>query len=68
MRSHSGVSCFQTHSNMWKSRRGVEQLLSFGKPLTKVQRNRNLEGVQDSQMERILSEQRDIHDFLENES
>ena len=40
---------------------------SFTKPLSKGKANQDLESVQDSQMERekSLSEQRDIHDFLE---
>ena len=45
--------------------RDVDPFSSFGKPLSKGGRNRELERVQDSQMEkeRILSEQK--HDFLE---
>ena len=52
---------------MEKSRRDVEQLSSFGKPLSKGKRNRDLESVQGSQIERerILSEQKNIHDLLE---
>ena len=53
-----------------KSRRDVEAFSSFGKPLSKGRRNRELESVQDSQMERerILSEQRDVHDVLERKA
>ena len=55
---------------MEKSRRDVEQFSSFGKPLSKGSRNRFVESVQDSQMERerILSEPRDIYDFLERKA
>ena len=64
------ASCSQTHSSMDKSRRDVEQLSSFGKPLSKSKRNRDLEIVQDSQMERgrILSEQRDLRGFPEKKA
>ena len=63
-----GVSYSLTHSSVEKSRRDVEQLSSFGKPLSSGERNRNLERVQDSQMdmERILSEQKILHEFLES--
>ena len=42
----------------------------FGKLVSKGTRNEDLESVQGSQMERerILSEQRDIHDFLERKA
>ena len=67
-----GASCSQTHSSTEKSVRKVESFSSaepfssFGKPLSKGKRVRDLESVQDSQMERerILSAQRGIHDFL----
>ena len=62
-----GVSFSQTLSSVGKCMRDVEQFSSFRIPLSKGQRNRDLECVQDSQMgrESILSEQRDIYDFLE---
>ena len=65
-----GVSCSQTHSSMEKSRRETEQLSRLGKRLSKVPRKSDLESMQDSQMkrERALSEQRDIHDFLERKA
>ena len=65
-----GVSCSQTHSSMEKSRWDVEPFSSFGKPLSKGKRNRDLESVQDSlrERERFLSEQRDIHDFPEKKA
>ena len=61
------VSCSQTRSTMEKSMRDVDPFSSFGKPLSKGGRNRELESVQDSQMERerILSEQRNFYDILE---
>ena len=54
---------------MEKSRWDVEPFSSFGKPLSKGERNRHLECVHDSEIERerILSEQRDIHDILGRE-
>ena len=45
-----------------ETRRRVEQLSTFGKLLSKGERNRDLECVQDSQMEGVLSDHRDIHD------
>ena len=64
------VSCSLTRSSVEKSSRDVEPSSSFGKPLSKGKRNRDPESVQDSQMERarILSEQRDIHDFLKKKA
>ena len=47
-----GASCSQTHSSMEKSRRFDEPFSSFGKPLWKGSRTRDLWSVQDSQMER----------------
>ena len=54
---------------MEKSRRDVE-FSSFGTPLSIGERNRDLESVWDSQMEkeRIRLEQRDIHEFLEKKN
>ena len=46
------VSYSQTHSSMTKSWQNVEPFSSFGKPLSKGQGNRDLERVQDSQLER----------------
>ena len=62
-----GVSLSQTRSSVEKSRLDVEPSSSFGKLLSNGKRNRDLESVQDSQMERerILSERRDIREFLE---
>ena len=53
----SSVSRSQTRSSVEKSRRDVEPFSSSGKPLSRGKRNRHLESVQDSQMERerILS-------------
>ena len=63
-------SCSQTRSSVEKSMRDVEPFSSYGKPLLKGRRNRELESVQDAQMERerILSKRRDIHDFLEKKA
>ena len=55
-----------------KPRRDVEQFSSFGNRCSNVKResSRDSASVRDSQMERerILSEQRDIHDFLEKKA
>ena len=58
------------HHSVFLFLRQVEPFSSFGKPLSKGKRNRDLESVQDSQLirERILSEQRDIHDFFEKKA
>ena len=45
--------------------RGVESFSIVERSMWKSKRNRELESVQDSQMERILSQQKNIHDFLE---
>ena len=39
------VPCSPTHSSVEKSRRDVEPFSSFGKPLSKGERNRDLESV-----------------------
>ena len=65
-----GVLCSQTHTSVEKSRRDVELCSPFGKPLSKGERNQDIGSVQGAQMERerILSEQGDIHDFLERKA
>ena len=57
-----GTNC-QTHGI---HSRDVEPCSSFGKPLSKSERIRDLECVHDPQIgrERILSGQGDVHDFL----
>ena len=66
MLTHS-VFLVLRHIQAW---RNPVPFSSFGKPLSKSTRNRDLESVQDSQMERerILPERRDIHDFLEKKT
>ena len=53
-----------------KLARGVESFSSFEKPLLKGRRDRELESVQLSQIEkeRILSEQKSLHEYLEKEA
>ena len=48
----------------------MEQCSTFGKPLSKVREIEILVSVQDSPMERerIMSEHKDIHDFLEKKA
>ena len=54
-------------SSIGKPVRDVEPICSFEKPLSKGERNRQLESVQVSHMEkeRILSEQKNLPEFLE---
>ena len=46
------VSGFKTHASVERSRRDVGPFASFGKPLSKGERHRELESVQPSQMEK----------------
>ena len=57
-------------SSVGKPVRDVEPLSSFERPLLKGKRTRDLESVQLSQMEmeRILSEQKSLHEYLEKEA
>ena len=57
------------HVQAWRNR-DVDPFPSFGRPLSKGKRNRDLESVQDSRLERerFLSERRDIHDFLQKKA
>ena len=54
-------------SSIGKPMQDVESFSSFKGSLLKGKRNRDLESVQDSQIEkvRILSKQKGLHEFLE---
>ena len=56
----------EPYSSVERSMRDVVFCKKFLESQSKGERNRDLESVQDAQMdrERILSERRDIHDFL----
>ena len=58
------------HSSVGRPMRDAEPFSSFEKPLSKGKRNRELDSVQLSQMEkdRILSEQKNLHEFLEKKA
>ena len=57
-------------SSLGKPVRDFEHFSSFERPMLKGKRNRELEGVQPSKMEkeRILSAQKRLHEFLEKEA
>ena len=55
-------------ANTREIRREVDPFSSFGEPLSKGQRNRELESLQDPQKGRILSKYKDIHDFFERKA